>query len=200
MKPDYDHLYRFGENFRPFARGLRAGPEDNGLDANGITLGIVRPKQAVRFVHASGKRLCDVIWTTYLPLVLISKRLRDLLEHEQLTGWSTYPVSVHANGGNTLCNYFGLSVTGRAGPIDNRRSRKVSRGPKLEKGSKFQRCLGMFFKDDEWDGSDIFVPEKTTFIIMTERAKDAIGALKIPNVEFDSLRTLERDIPRSAAP
>lgn len=194
MKRDYDKLYWFHENFGPFARGLRVNPQEGSIaDPVGLLRGEVRPAKAIPFYHDRGKRVCDVIWTGFFA-VLISKCFRDLLRTEGFTGWSTYPVAVHDHEGKRLRNYFGLAVTGRAGPIDDSRSKKVWRGPHFEGGPKFQQYAGMYFKNDEWDSSDLFVPKQSAFIIISDRVMNALKSLKIPNVQFDCLSTFERDV------
>ena len=199
MRPDYDKLYRFGENFALWAGAFRAGPIDEVESEYALFKGELRPRRAVRFGWRQGRRVRDIIWTTLPPLVLISKRFRDVLERAGLTGWSTYPVKVYDQEGRQVRGFFGLAVTGLAGAVDNSRSKRVWRGPWVEGGPKSQNYLGMFFKDDEWDGTDIFRPQKSSWIIVTERFKKALeeADLDVRNVKFDKLSTYERDIPGS---
>jgi hypothetical protein len=96
--------------------------------------------------------------------------------------------------GKQLRGYAGLAITGRAGTIDSSRSKKVWRGPHFEGGPKWQNYLGMYFTNDQWDGSDFSLPGDTGWMIVTERVMEALKAeLFIPNVEFQRLTEVERD-------
>ena len=141
-----------------------------------------------------GKRVCDVIWTTLLPIVLVSKRFRDVLRREAFTGWSAYPVKVYDHEDDELRGYTGLAVTGRAGAVDYTRNEKVWHT--FTKGGPRFRCrVGLFIDNDEWDGSDFFQLEGRSNIVVTQRVKDALVAeLKIPNVKFDPLSSYAHDV------
>lgn len=192
---DYNKLYEFGEDHSLRGKRFRAAPEDPfAVDEVALSRGEACAGQAIRFDYRMGKCICDVIWTTLLPLTLISKKFRDVLKRESLTGWTTFPAKVYDQVGKEIKGYAGLAVTGRAGPIDNMRSQKFLREPYVEGGPCIPCYRGMYFKDDEWDGSDFCMPQGRTSIIVTQRVKDALKELMIPNVEFRQLSTDERHI------
>ena len=191
---DYDQSYSFSEDYSLRGGGLRVGPIDEIEDDVAVLRGEFKPKRPLRFGRRQGKRVCDVIWTTLVIPVLVSKRFCTVLEREGFTGWSTYLVAVYDGEGRRLRGYKGLSITGRAGPVDDSRSKKVWRPPYVEGGPRIRRQVGLFFKNDQWDGSDIFLPEGSCWVIVTKQVKDALQGLNIPNVEFRPLSNLERDI------
>ena len=57
--------------------------------------------------------------------------------------------------------------------------------------------MGLFFEPHTWDGSDFFVPVKTSLILVSERVKQAIEAARCSKVVFTRLDKVR--VP-SAAP
>ena len=191
MRADYGGLYRFRENYA--AEGaFRATPEDRVLNHGwDLLYRNISPTEPVRLDRQMGRYLNDVVWTGLTGIVLASDRMIALLRDGGFTGWQIYPVLLVGKRGEKLGGYHGLSVTGRAGPIDRDRSLKEWRGPLVPKGSRFQVHCGMLFRNDEWDRSDIFLPRKTAFIIVTERLKNALDRLNIRNIRFERLTDVE---------
>ena len=123
--------------------------------------------------------------------VLISGHVIGALRQGSFTGWTTYPVELYDKKGVRIPDYHGLAVTGRCGPIDRSRSRKVRRRPFVPGAVPPDFWVGLFFKDDRWDGADIFLSEGTGYIIVAERLKNALESLRIPNIKFERLDTHE---------
>ena len=138
---------------------------------------------------ASGSRAYDLIGTTHVILKLISARVVSALA--PFTGWTTYPVEVYGRKGELIPGYRGLAVTGRCGPIDNRRSQPRICPPPVPQGQPVRRWFGLYFDSATWDGSDVFVPEGTGLTVVTEAVKVALQHNKITNVEFCQLTEAE---------
>ena len=109
----------------------------------------------VIFKQDSGKKIHDILDTGSVCLLLISEKMKDVLEQNNLTGWKTFPVQVFDKKGNEIKRYYGFSVIGKCGPIDYTKceiveKRLVPTGPisKFFKG----RYIGL----ETWDGSDFF--------------------------------------------
>ncbi|MFG0335780.1 MAG: hypothetical protein ACF8TS_20665 [Maioricimonas sp. JB049] len=112
-----------------------------------------------------------------------------MLQFEKLTGWATYPIVLYDREGNEYCDYAGLSVTGRCGPLLEKRSESISEGLP---GSAFPRLLGMYFDESTWDGSDFFCPAGTNaFILVTERAKAVLESGDLKECRFAPLNEVE---------
>lgn len=192
MNVDYQKLHYFTESLGPRRSWLRVGPDDlEALEA--LTSARMKPRKAVEFHRRSGTSSCDVIWTTFPPLVLISNRFADLLAKKGFRGWTTYPTRVY-DGDEQLKGYAGLAVSGRAGAVDRTRCRVERRPPPNPRGSAYDVAVGLFFKNDEWDGSDVFMPADTGHIIVTEQVKNSLQTLHIPNVAFERLSDYETDL------
>lgn len=192
----YDRLYDLREEFECDG-AFRGAPEDGVIADPFALLGNVeKPTRPIRFdYHCSGgESVCDVIWTGFVAVVLLSDPLVDVLRGEAFSGWTTYPAEVYDKRSKKLPKYHGLAVTGRAGPIDNTRSERVWRGPYFPGGPKVEQYVGLYFQYDRWDGSDIFLPEGSGWIVVTERVKDVLDSLDIPNIKLVRLTTLERDV------
>jgi len=140
-----------------------------------------------------GGHATDLLWTTFPPLMCISRRLVELLEEHQFTGWSTYPVEVYDRKGERLPDYFGFAVTGRAGKHDLQRVQVVIKPPPTERGKPWEALKGLYFEDDFWDGSDFCLMGTTSTIIVTERVVKAFKRAKIRNVIFTPLPEEETD-------
>lgn len=167
-------------------------PCDPELDEHGIYSGEVRPTAPVEFRYqkgASGSTVCDLISTSAPPLVLVSDRLLSTLRG--FTGWATFPATVLGKQGEVIPGYHGLVVTGRSGPIDDTRSRPQVCPPPVPGGRTTRQWFGLFFDEQTWDGSDLFVPEDTALTVAVERVKRAFEAARITNSEFTPLADVQ---------
>lgn len=186
--------------------------EDPGLDSEyvgdadipiGREFDILRgewvPAAPVMVRRAMGKKSPgDFVWTTLANPVVVGPRVLTVLRDGGFTGWSTYPVLVHDHAGAVVDGYAGLAVTGRCGAIDDTRSVEVMRE---YPGGVFPMDRGLFFNEEEWDGSDVFCPVgKNGYVFLTSPAVDALRAAKIGNVFLQPAAEVERDMFRAPPP
>jgi hypothetical protein len=144
----------------------------------------------VIFKQASGTKLEDMLDTGTVCLHLISEKFKMLLEKNGLTGWKTFEIEVFDKKGIEVNSYYGFTVTGRCGKIDDSKSEIITRRA-VPNGPLAEYSKGLYVGLDTWDGSDFFCPEGTTYLIATKRAVDLIKADKITNVEFENLADIE---------
>jgi len=149
--------------------------------------GEVRPQQPVEFHWHMGGKPHDMMGTTHAILHIISKRFVDTLLDERATGWGTFPVRLYDRSGLELSGYYGLVVTGRAGPIDRSRSRIELVPPPVPTGKAMYTEIGTYFDPVTWDGSDIFTLERTGVVCVVERIKLALEQRKLTNLTFDRM-------------
>jgi hypothetical protein len=186
---DYRRFYAIGERF---ARGtfrvhsLGALP---GGDPLALTRGEVEPKEPVRFHHDEGSRVKDHIGTTWALLHLVSDRFIRALDG--FSGWRTYPVEVYDTGGDLIAGYQGLAVSGRCGPIDDELSPVMVLPPPVPQGAAMPHRIGIRFWPETWDGSDVFMPENTGWVLVTQEVRDALTAAKITGIELDRITEIE---------
>ena len=194
---NYDKTYKIGESFsnKPF-RGVI---ENYDLVEPEISRGEKEVSEIVPVKHSmGGKTLYDVIWTTNAFPLIVSARVIELFESNGITGWKTYDVEIHSKK-NELINqkYYGLIITGRCGYRDYSKNSIIMNkiGITTEPYSK-----GFYFKDDYWDGSDLFMckqdgnGESTMFRFCTQKVVDLIKKEKIKNLSLEKVTDFSMSI------
>jgi hypothetical protein len=151
--------------------------------------------EELEFRFDAGNLPADFIWTHFTDLVAVSDRVVALLSHRELKGWRTYPVKVFGKDGAEIGGYSGLAIAGRCGPIDLSRSPRVQLSARVPGGRMPWRRKGLFFEPATWDGSDLFLPSGSGWILVTRRLKEAFEAEKIANVRFEPTNELLLDEP-----
>ena len=194
---DYDKLYRLRD---PLAtRPLRLG--DEGYSGEWITThqawllakGELKLDEPLRLGAYQGGQITDFLWSGLVPIVCISQRVVDLLCEQDITGWATYPVEVHDRQGALLPGYHGFAVIGAECRRDRSRSEIITKRRPTPQGREYQAYKGLYFQEDQWDGSDIFWIRHTG-IIVVERVYKLFRSAKITNVTFMRLTEVEIDV------
>jgi len=191
------NFYDFGEKL--FGATLHASPvnltyqkDESGFDEvikllmgnyNGINFPVV-------FKQAYGKRLDDVIRTGHAVLLLISDKMKAVLEDNNLTGWQTFEVKVLDKKGQEIQGYHGLSITGRCGKIDFNKSEVIEKRL-VPEGPLGKYYKGLYVGLDKWDGSDFFLPENYFGAIVTKKAADILKKTKLTNIRLENLADIE---------
>ncbi|MBE5876395.1 MAG: hypothetical protein E7290_05865 [Lachnospiraceae bacterium] len=125
----------------------------------------------IEFIQTSGNaaRKPDLIIPSSLGWTLYHKNLIQLFAEKGFTGWESYPVKVFCKNGEVNEDYHAFSVKGVCGHYDVKRSEIIDYT--ADNGGfilREKRYLGMYFDSKSWDGTDIFMMENTTRIIVTE--------------------------------
>ena len=127
----------------------------------------------VVFQHINGKRMRDILDMRGIGAqILISDRLRLLLEDNLISGWRSYQILLKDKKGGVIPGYSGFTVTGKGGEL-------------LLPGNKgwTSRYYEWYYWDcDNWDGSDFF--ELGGKVFVTERVRNLLKRNKIDAVEF----------------
>jgi hypothetical protein len=196
MPMDFDKIYSLGEQFN--RRALRARPVGDALTKHReLSTGVWQPEQPVvlRQADKGGSTPKDLVGTESVDIKLFSDRAIDVLRNGHFTGWKTYPVELFDRNGRRIPGYRGLAVSGRSGPIDPKRSAQFERISKLNPRRTIQVWRGLLFDPSSCDGSDMFQPMGTAFMLVTEPVKDAFEKAKITNVRFQKITEMERFQP-----
>jgi hypothetical protein len=141
----------------------------------------------------SGGQLSHFLWSSFPPVVCISTYVVELLRANGVTGWSTYPVEVYGRKGEPLPGYHGFAVTGNECRRDRSRSQILTRQA-VPGGEPFKVYKGLYFYEEDWDGSDIFRVSNSGGTIVTEKVKKIFKQAKIKNVRLTPLPEVERDV------
>jgi len=187
---DYSRFYTLGEGFMQGAIRVRSLDEIPTPDA--LTRAEVIPQEPVRFRYDEGRQLYDYIGTTWAVLDIVSDRVVRVLTDSGFTGWTTYPVDVRYKDGQPLHGYRGLAVTGRCGPIEDKLSPVEILPPPVPGGEAMPHYMGLRFRPDTWDGSDVFTPAGTTAAVVTEHVRNALVKAEITNLSLDRLSEVNR--------
>ena len=131
-------------------------------------------------LDGSGKKFRDILDNRSLEMYLISDRFRQALEESGITGWKCYPIELYDKKGNKIDGYNGLSITGRAGRIQQYER------PPIELGYS-PDSYGYYFDLSTWDGSDMFILEASRYLIVTQAFVDMLRKYKITACTYTKL-------------
>ena len=156
--------------------------------------GEIEMSEPVVFKYYMGSKIFDLIETGWASLYLISDRIFDAFEENNITGWKKYCAEVYDKKGEPINGYSVLSVTGRCGPIDDDKSELIWKDPPVPEGSRYQVRMGMYFDISTWDNSDIFIPENSLAIVVTEKVKEVLDNLKVSNFNIQPVSMIESQV------
>ena len=77
------------------------------------------------FIHYRGRRWEDILGVGWPTLYVISEKIKNIFEKNNLTGWKTFPVEVLNKRKKKMEGYYGMSITGKCGPVDDSKSEIV---------------------------------------------------------------------------
>lgn len=140
-----------------------------------------------------GGEATDFLWSGFVSLVCISSRVAELLTENKVIGWTTYPVEVHNRKGVLLPDYYGFAVTGSECERDRSRSEIIDKPPPTPMGKGYQVYKGLYFYEQQWDGSDMFWIHNSG-IVVTKRVCDLLKKNNISNVRLVPLTEVEIDV------
>ncbi len=193
-KLDYRALFEISDPMAIEPYRLRSRlPSDSskgGVDFDRLLRGASQAREPIQFDVAQGSVTCDLLWTQLVTPVCISERVVRLLQQNNVSGWSTYPVEVLDNDGGLLAGYHGLSVTGATCFADYSRSTVITKPPPAPRGRSYDVYKGLYFDAEEWDDSDMFWVGRVRVVV--EKVKKVFEQNKISNVCFTPLT--EREI------
>lgn len=185
--PGFDRIYTL--QHAAVQGALRLHPIEDDLPFSDLFLGVVQPPSRIAFRLDAGRKAYDLVGTTTGILRLLSARFVATLRDVGASGWNAVPVDILPSRGTADdAAYHMLTVTGRCGPLDQRRTRIVRREAPNPRGAPWYDELGAFFDPDSWDGSDVFAPEGTAIVCVTPRVAGAITRAALTNVRLTPVR------------
>ncbi len=142
----------------------------------------------VVFKQEYGSKLNDILDTGHAGFLLISDKMRSILEENKLTGWKTFSIKLYDKKREEIHGYHGFSVVGRCGPT------KYENCEVIEKRLVPNAPLCKYYKGvsiSTWDGNDFITPEGTYETFITKRAADVLKKNKISNMHLENLANSE---------
>jgi hypothetical protein len=183
--PGYDNLYAVGDPFQrryAFAEIVRAD------EIRQITPELLLARrETLVWTPVGGKLIGDFVWTAFLPIVLVSPRVVISLQSVGASGWQAWPAIC---GSDPKCaDYQWLSVIGKCGRIDNERGvwERHDEAP----GPWKSVLRGIYFEEVTWDGSDVFAPEESKYVVVTDKVRAALRSASCSNVRFRKLSEVQ---------
>ena len=181
---------------------LRSGPADalmaEPCDNSDIprALAVYRGEQpahaTIAFRRACGRKLYDHVPTTAVWFKLYSETFFAVLAAHQLTGWSSYPISLSTPKVEYAEGYRGLVVTGRCGPVLSELSRVATKLPPNSRGRPRATKFGYFFDEATHDKSDVFLPAAEGGpLFVSQKAKEALSAAQLKGLQFEAAWSAE---------
>lgn len=146
-------------------------------------------QEPLQFDAAQGTEASDFLWTQLLDPVCVSERVVHILRENKVSGWSLYPVEVFDKDGDLLPNYHGIAVTGTECEANYGRSAVVTKPPPTPYGRSYDVYQGLFFNEEDWDGSDMFWVGGVRVVV--EKVKELLEVNKVKNVLFTPLSQRE---------
>lgn len=145
----------------------------------------------LRFERVEGRCAYDLLGASVV-MNLISDRVRRSLEDGGFTGWEAIPVTIALQEGVERDDYSLLVVRGRAGPIRDELSERIEMPAPVPGGQAGPGLRGLLFDPQTWDGSDVFAPEGTRLVFITDRVKAALESLRPTNTLIEPISSIER--------
>ena len=187
--PGFASFYSLSD---PSDRSAYHGSIGSEIDPFALTRGEWRPTNPILVQSKlESAVLNDIIWTSSVIPLILSRRVIDLLEKNRFTGWDTYPVTVYGKDGSVAPNYAGLHIVGRCGPIIPERSGRVMKQMPGRHGRLVEFRVGWCFDETTWDGSDFFMASNYGGEWIHERVKQCFEDAHVSNVNFRRLDELE---------
>jgi hypothetical protein len=115
-----------------------------------------------------GNELNDIVQFADSSNFAISEKLKSILEINQITGWSCFPIKI--NGINE--KYYAFQNLSKAGKILN-----------LDEINNYT-TKHRIFDLKTWDGSDIFNLDNTLINVISSKVKEILELSKITNAEI----------------
>ncbi|WP_435171368.1 hypothetical protein [Paenibacillus glycanilyticus] len=195
--PVYNKLYECSDVYstRPFKAGIEADFEYS----SALLRGDVKPSESLETRHLRGTHTPSPAIYTGFSLLLHDSIIETFIQ-QQITGWESYRITLYGKNHEIIPNYSGISITGRCSPVDYNRSGIVY---KEYPGGIFPRFKGSYFKDDVWDGTDLFMenPDERGYTLtqyVSERVKNIFDNNKIKNLQLTNLTEREIDVMKIA--
>ena len=191
---DHREFYELSDPLAVVPFRLRSRlPDDaqaEGVNVQLLSQGRSQLKKPIQFDAAQGLEATDFLWTQLVTPVCASERLIRILSENEVSGWSTYPVEVYDREGNMHPCYHGLAVTGAVCEADYSLSTVVTKPPPTPNGRSYDVYRGLYFKEDEWDGCDMFWVGGVRVVV--DRVRKIFEQNKVSNVRFTPIT--EREI------
>ena len=181
-----EKIYKLSNpNIRKYYLGDIDPQQFANIDRRELLRGNITPESSINIYHyMGGKHPQDVVWTSLIGVIAMHEKVFKLMENNDISGWKKYPVNVYDRYGKLYDDFAGISVTGKSGPLDWSGSQRVQVLTKSKGSSPLYDLIGATIEHEYWDGSDIFMPEGTTYLLATERLVEILKNINVRNIDY----------------
>ena len=138
------------------------------------------------FKHNNQHKPLDILDTGTVSLYLVSERMINILEENELTGWKKFPIKLIDKKNKEIFGYCGFSVVGRCGRIEYNTSREYYEEI-YEGGPLDIYYIGEYFDVGTWDGSDFFISKGQLRTLVTQKVVNVLKKHQLSNLKFTNL-------------
>ncbi len=147
-------------------------------------------KFPVPFYATSGSVFSDIIRTGSMSLVLISKRVKNLLEENNCKGFTTFEVVLNGSNKIKVNEYYGFSITGKCSYPDWNKSEIINK--KLtSSGPLVQHYKGFYVNLNSLTDLDFYSVESTFFRLISKKVHDIFVENQVTNCKMTGLLDFE---------
>lgn len=163
---------------------------DPDVDVEDLALGVGRVTKPIGFCRMSGSTPADLMGTADATVNIVSGRFVSVLRSVAATGWSLFPVELRLKADEPLPGYHGLSITGRAGPVQSELASDVIFRP-FPGSAPAAGKRGWCFEPETWDGSDVFTPDGHAALCVTEPVAEVLRASALTGLRTARMSDIE---------
>src|SRR4051812_2634250 len=175
METDLGSFHLFSDDDLPGSFVAEPVKGLSGKALREVALGERRMDKPLRCRRGEGSRVYDVVATTWIVPFLVSPRVVEALHG--FSGWDTHPARIELPDGSRVDDHAALTVSGRSGPVDDALSEEIVLPPPVPEGNEVPGWRGILFDPGSWDGSDVFTPEGSTFVMVSDAVREALEAV-----------------------
>jgi hypothetical protein len=187
---DYTNFFLLTDQFINSA--IRIKPKNswvNDFNIIKVSRAEYTPQEPIIFQQFMGNRLTDFLWSGDAFNVCISDKVLKLLSSRRFSGWSTISTEVYEKKGNLIPGYTCLAIKSDVGSIEYKRGQVIHKTPVSPGDKPYDVYKGFFFKESNWDGSDIFRADN--FKIITKPVRDVLINGSVTNIKLIPLSEIE---------
>lgn len=179
-------LVSFYRLYQGFVRGSVRVTFDSIEAAHSLASFSSIPQGPVLLSQISGYKWLDIVPSSFAEVLLVSQRCRSLLSG--FSGCTFVDTLVRTKQGTYIDNLSILVVTGRSGRIKPEEAQIVWKRA-VPGGPLYEARYGLVF--DDWDGSDIFRPQESSFILVTDKIRDEVLTRQLSNLVLKPVDEVE---------
>lgn len=159
-------------------------PEFDSVDPTSVLRGEASIDNPVASWSSGRFKSQSLVWSAWPGVIWFHLSVVERMLRDGIQGFSTYSASLLGKNGKVINGYMGWIVSGRCDPINYERSHEFVTDLG---GGETTELRGLFFDEQSWDGSDVFMcRDNTAHVFFSERARRCLEPA-VSNTSFEEL-------------